>query len=55
MDDDSTPASICETLESTRMVEGFKSLKYQGAHQFESANYRPLEGVDGMHTANLLN
>ena len=49
VDDDSTPASTCQTLESSGMVPGFKSLKYPGAHHFESPNYGPTERVDGMH------
>ena len=49
VDDDSTPASMCQTLESSGMVPGFKSLKYPGAHHFESPNYGPTERVDGMH------
>lgn len=48
-DDDSTPASACETLASSGNLPGFKSLTYPGAHHFESPEYRPTEQVDGMH------
>ena len=47
VDDDSTPASACKTLQSSGTVPGFKVITYPGAHHFESPNYGPTDYEEG--------